>query len=345
MNPPKVTVVMAVYNGEKCLREAIDSILNQTFKDFEFLIINDGSTDKTPEIIAGYNDQRIVIANQKNIDLTKSLNKAIKLSRGEYIARMDADDISLPRRLELEVAFLDNHEDVGLVGTMYYHIDKNDKILSVIPVPIEDEMIQEKLLKGNCFAHSSIMVRTEVLKKVGYYREEFKLAQDYDLFLRIAECCKVRNLEEALHQWRVVEQGITINRYREQNRYADLARRLAKKRRAGLDENIEEEIKKLRFMDVKFNEVSSKRDVKKIFASHFCSYGIVSMSQGKRNEGRKHFLTSIRYYPLRVKPYIFLCLTYLPLTITNVLRAFKKKCNFLLQRLFARIKTNKKRFD
>ncbi len=115
---PRVTVLMSVYNGEKYLREAIDSILNQTFKDFEFLIIDDGSTDSSADIIRSYTDFRIrLIQNEKNIGLTRSLNKGLKLAKGEYIARMDVDDISLPIRFEKQVSFLDKYEDVKLVGS------------------------------------------------------------------------------------------------------------------------------------------------------------------------------------------------------------------------------------
>ena len=130
MKNPKVTVLMSVYNGEKYLQEAIDSILEQTFKDFEFLIINDGSTDKTGEILESYHDLRIkIINNEKNIGLTKSLNKGLKLARGEYIARQDADDISMPERLEKEVEFLETHQDYAVVGAFAKIINKNSEIL------------------------------------------------------------------------------------------------------------------------------------------------------------------------------------------------------------------------
>jgi glycosyltransferase involved in cell wall biosynthesis len=114
---PKVTVLMSVYNGEEHLREAIDSILNQTYKNFEFLIIDDGSTDGSVNIIRSYLDPRIrLIKNKKNIGITRSLNKGLKLARGEYIARMDDDDIAFPERLEKQVRFLNEHVNVGLVG-------------------------------------------------------------------------------------------------------------------------------------------------------------------------------------------------------------------------------------
>ena len=120
MNEPMVTVLMAVYNGEKFLKEAMESILTQTFTDFEFLIINDGSTDNSVKIIEEFNDPRIrLIHNEKNLKLIASLNKGISLAKGKYIARMDCDDISMPYRLEKEVDFLENSLEYGLVGTCY----------------------------------------------------------------------------------------------------------------------------------------------------------------------------------------------------------------------------------
>ena len=118
VNAPAVSVVMPVYNGEKYLRESIDSILNQTYTDYEFIIVNDGSNDKTEEIILSYNDNRIrYIKNEKNLQIVKSLNRGIELAKGRYIARMDADDISLPRRFEKQITFMENNLEIGVCGT------------------------------------------------------------------------------------------------------------------------------------------------------------------------------------------------------------------------------------
>ena len=174
---PKVTVLMSVYNGKRYLREAIDSILDQTFRDFEFLIINDGSTDSSSDIIRSYDDSRIrLIENEKNIGLTRSLNKGLKLARGEYIARMDADDRSMPERLEKEILFLDKNKNVGLVGTYFLMVNKSGKVLSTFSPGTSG--LSEKLLEGNMFGHGSTMFRADCIEKVGYYREEFRSAQD-----------------------------------------------------------------------------------------------------------------------------------------------------------------------
>ncbi|NHJ46179.1 MAG: glycosyltransferase family 2 protein, partial [Asgard group archaeon] len=128
----KVTVLMSVFNGEKYLREAIDSVLHQTFTDFEFLIINDGSTDNSVEIINSYDDERIhLVHNEQNIGLAASLNKGINLARGEYIARMDCDDINHQTRLEKQVKFMDKNPDIGLLSSANRFI-QDDKILNLV---------------------------------------------------------------------------------------------------------------------------------------------------------------------------------------------------------------------
>ena len=232
MTNPKVTVLMSVYNGERYLREAIDSILNQIFKDFEFLIINDGSTDGTAEILQSYHDPRIkIINNEKNMGLTKSLNKGLRIAKGEYIARQDADDVSLPQRLEKEVAFLDQNKKVGLVCTNYVRINEKGKVLHRIKCLTEDEELKEKLLETNLFPHGLVMFRAECIEKVGLYREEFKSAQDYDLWLRISEVYDMANIPQLLYKYRLNIKSISVTRKKQQDKYALLAIELAKERR------------------------------------------------------------------------------------------------------------------
>ncbi len=159
---------MSVYNGEKYLREAIDSILGQTFKDFEFLIIDDGSTDSSVEIIRSYADPRIrLIQNEENIGLSRSLNKGLKLARGEYIARMDADDISLPRRLAAQVGLLDKQPDIGLVGTSIQLIDCDGERMHVHRVPTTHAQILWALCFTTPLAHPSVVFRKVIIECVG----------------------------------------------------------------------------------------------------------------------------------------------------------------------------------
>ena len=220
----EVSVVMSVYNGEKYLKKAINSILQQSYQNFEFIIIDDGSTDKTSEILKSFKDFRIkVIRNIENIGLTKSLNKGIKAAKGQYIARMDADDISLPHRLEIQIGFLEKHSDFALVGSSYYQIDDFGKIVAYIKVLTENLEIRAGLLQQNWFGHGSVMMRKSAFVKCKGYNEEFEYAQDYDLWLRLSEYFKVANIEEPLYCWRLTLDNISILQKKKQTYYAALA--------------------------------------------------------------------------------------------------------------------------
>jgi len=204
MKNPKVTVLMSVYNGEKYLREAINSILNQTFKDFEFLIINDGSTDRTIEILQSYQDPRIKIINdEKNIGLTKSLNKGLKLARGEYIARMDADDISYPNRLEVQYDYLKNNPEVGLIGSWNDVIDEIGNTVGFWKCNYSSEDIYYILNFRNCLAHCSLLFKKELVLNNGGYNETIKNAQDYELWSRISKVAKIYQIQRVLVKWRM----------------------------------------------------------------------------------------------------------------------------------------------
>jgi len=211
---PKVTVLMSVYNGEKYLREAIDSILDQTFCDFEFLIINDGSTDSSTDIIRSYDDSRIrLIENEKNIGLTRSLNKGLKLARGEYIARMDADDISLPDRLEEQVSFLDEHKNVAIVSSSVIFINSCGKKVGSWNLAANSDEIKKIFLKDqNQIAHPFSMYKKKCVEKVGMYREEFEVAQDVDLWMRMIEQYDIANIKETLGMHRIGQNSISANK-------------------------------------------------------------------------------------------------------------------------------------
>jgi glycosyltransferase involved in cell wall biosynthesis len=165
---PKVSIIMSVYNGLPYLHEAIESILSQTFRDFEFIIINDGSTDGTKEILEQYSgiDKKIVLVHQRNMGLTLSLNKALSIANGMYIARQDADDISLSHRIQMQVSFLDKYPDVGLLGTGIETIGEKTKKGKIFIYPEEHKMLVESwLLKlRDPFPHTSVMFRIEVIK-------------------------------------------------------------------------------------------------------------------------------------------------------------------------------------
>jgi glycosyltransferase involved in cell wall biosynthesis len=208
---PKVTVLMAVYNGDRYLRETIESILAQTFQDFEFLIINDGSRDATREMILSYDDPRIrLVDNDYNLGLTPSLNKGLKLAAGEFIARQDADDISEPERLAKQVAFLETHSEVALLGTWYKEIDAQGNLIGNGKLPCDCTQIRWDILFYCPFVHSAVMLRkSTVLEQIGFYDEAFIYAQDYDFWSRIARSLPVANLSEYLMKLRINPSSMT----------------------------------------------------------------------------------------------------------------------------------------
>jgi len=218
MKRPKITVLMSVYNGEEYLKKAIESILNQTFVDFEFLIIDDGSTDETAKILKGYKnkDKRIkIVTNKKNIGLTKSLNKGLKLARGKYIARMDADDISNFQRLEKQKKYLDQHPKVLAVGSNTKVINENDKTISANRWQQSPESIYYTLTFYTCLFHSSLMLRKNSLIKSGGYNVKFPVSQDTELLYRLSRKGKIAFLEEILIKWRKTGNNIS-SRYKAQ---------------------------------------------------------------------------------------------------------------------------------
>ena len=211
LNAPRVTVLMAVFNGERYVREAIESILGQTFGDFELLIVNDGSTDGTPAILDSYQDPRVrVIHNEHNLGLSRSLNKGFAHARGRYIARMDADDISERDRLEQQVAFLMRHPEVVVVGSWYRIVDHDGRQVGQRWVPCTDVEIRWTLEFCSPFAHSAVMIPRHVLAgEVGPYDESLVYAMDYDLWTRLAVRGRLANLDRFLVRWRLAPGSLT----------------------------------------------------------------------------------------------------------------------------------------
>ena len=196
---PRVSVLMPVYNGEAYLQEAIDSILKQEFTDFEFVIINDGSTDHTAEIIQSYDDPRIrYFENEQNIGLVGSLNSGLKLVQSPYIARMDADDISMPKRFANQVDFLDAHPKVGVLGSAVKVIDGDGNSSNIRRFPENHELITWSMFFDDPIAHPTVMMRRELLKRVRGYRADMLQAGDYDLWRRLSKVTRFSNLPNVL---------------------------------------------------------------------------------------------------------------------------------------------------
>jgi len=203
---PLVSVVMPTYNGEKFLRPAIESILSQTFRDFELIVIDDASTDSTPNILREFHDERIaLLRNERNLGIAGATNRGLAAARGEYIALQDHDDISLPQRLQTEVAFLSAHPDIAVVGSAATLIDDDGAAYADFPLPCDEIDIKWRLLfVGDPFHYTSIMARRSALLEIGGYAEDpaFQFSEAYEPFSRIAMHHRVANLPEILVLWR-----------------------------------------------------------------------------------------------------------------------------------------------
>jgi len=216
----KVSVLLSVYNGERFLPAALDSICAQSFTDWEFVIVDDGSTDGSAAIIREYSqrDRRIVhLESVGNQGLIRALNRGIAACSGEYLARQDADDVSELARLELQAAFLSAHPEHVLVGSRYDEIDEEDRVVGPQRVPFfqTNLEIQRHKYRKNPFAHSSVMFRKDVVLAVGGYREQARHAEDYDLWLRILKRGRGYNMPEVLLHRRITPGMITLTRKRE----------------------------------------------------------------------------------------------------------------------------------
>lgn len=205
MSHPKVSVLMPAYNAEKYLGQAIESILNQTFGDFECIIIDDCSKDKTWDIIQEYakKDKRIVgVTNEHNLGIAGNLNKAISLAKGQYLARMDADDWAYPDRFEKQIAFLDSNPKVGIVGgAMEVYNESLDTLLYVRSYYTDNASLRAYMFKQSPFSHPCIMYRKEVIKD-NLYNEKLSPTEDYDLYFRVGKTYEFANLEDILLKYR-----------------------------------------------------------------------------------------------------------------------------------------------
>lgn len=201
---PKVSIIMSVRNGENYLDEAVTSIFRQTYTDFEFIIIDDASTDKTPSILKKFKDERIkIFINKKKKGLTKSLNIGLSKARGKYIARMDHDDVARSDRLFQQVRILDKDEQIGVIGSWVKLINNQGKQLGILKFPVNHKAIIRNIFANNPLRHSTVLFRKELVQKYGFYDDKLDGAEDYDLWLRLVKHTKFANLSLPLVKYRL----------------------------------------------------------------------------------------------------------------------------------------------
>lgn len=207
----KITVLLPVYNSEKYIEKAITSILNQTYTDFDLLLIDDGSTDDSAKIIKNFNDNRIIYTkNEQNMGITKTLNKGLGLIESEYIIRMDSDDICHESRFEDQLDYMDNNPNVVVAGTNVKRFSDTEEYYPSVRVDSKD--LRTELLFNSPLKHPSVILRNEVIQKESYlYSEKHKATEDYGLWRKISEKHEIGNLDKVLLDYRIHDDGISVN--------------------------------------------------------------------------------------------------------------------------------------
>lgn len=232
---PKLSVIVSVHNGASRLEDSLRSVLAQTFSDFELIVVDDGSTDDTPAILARLNaeDPRVRVLRQPNRGLAASLNSAAALAAGDYVARHDADDVSARERFGRQVRHLDEHPTVAALGTRASVIDDRGHVIGTLPWLQGPHSIRRALSSGrNPLVHGSMMMRRSALIAAGGYREAFHACQDYDLWLRLVARDDIDNLPEGLYEWRLHEASVYATGRARQLQFFGVALAFAREREA-----------------------------------------------------------------------------------------------------------------
>ena len=247
---PLVSVLMGVRDGGAHLRGALDSVLAQSLRDLELIVVDDASTDGTPQLLAAYEDERLVVVrNEENLGLTRSLNRALDRARGHFIARQDADDRSLPERLTRQVKYLERRPELSLCGTWARFIDYSGHVVGAGHPPGDSAELAAGLPLENKIFHGTILARRALMDALGGYRDAFRYSQDYDLYLRALAGHRLANLPEELYELRFHTASISDRHAELQHRYRALARRLHTQRLASGSDDLDLGVPEERLLD------------------------------------------------------------------------------------------------
>jgi glycosyltransferase involved in cell wall biosynthesis len=307
---------MPAYNSGPYIREAIDSVLNQTFTDFEFIIINDGSKDETLDIIRQYTDPRIRLIDQQNKGLIDTLNESILLARGEIIARMDADDICLPDRLQLEYDFLEAHPEYVMVGSEADVVDKEGNFLmKLIPVGHTHEEIVLRINKKCPFIHPCVMFRKQAVIDAGLYPKNALTFEDHLLWKKLLDLGRVCNLDKVLLKVRFNPESVTIDEKWRGEAFIKIRREAVERGYVS-----EQDAIALKQLLVNQNFATYKQ------ASYHAMVGKKYLWNNPNGKlARKHFAAAIRHYPKNPESYILYMFSFLPAAWrVGLYKSFKK---------------------
>lgn len=209
---PAVTVLMSVHDGAPAVAQAVASVLGQTAGDLELIVVDDGSTDATPDLLAAVRDARLRVIRQARTGLTRALNAGLAHATAPLVARLDADDVALPERLERQRGFLAREPAVGLLGTAAREVDGRGALVRVVRPPVDDAALRRALIRANPFVHSSMTVRRALLDQAGGYDAALPVAQDYDLWMRLARVTRLANLPDVLVVRTLGDRRVSVER-------------------------------------------------------------------------------------------------------------------------------------
>ena len=319
-NKPFLSVLMAVNRDDGSLKQTIESILVQSYSNFEFLIVNDGKNLSVIKTLKKIDDIRIKLHNIDKCGLTNALNFGLFNAQGEYIARQDAGDISLQFRFEKQIDVINKHPDYALIGTSIRNESLSGDFIGNTIFPSSDEDIKSHIAFQNTFWHGTVIFKKKVSDELNGYREPFKLAQDYDFWLRICEKYPVYNLAEILYIRTIDKNSISLKTKNIQAKYGEIARNFYKARL----NNLKEDFSKLHIMDeyYKNGQVSKQRTN----SDYYFYCGRLMLTERNKKNARKYFIISLKYRPFAVIPIIFLIFTFIP---SNTLDIIERKWKFV----------------
>ena len=314
----KITVLMPAYNAGRYIREAISSVLAQTYQNFELLIINDGSTDDTASVVLSFNDPKIVLVNKQHEGIAQTLNTGLRMADGYYVARFDADDICMPDRLEKQLNFLNDHPDYVLVGSdAEYILENGDFLFNFKCIAHSNEEVQQNMYVYCPFVHSSVMYKRDAVIRAGGYDAHAHHFEDYLLWTRLAEMGKMQNLREPLLKVRFNPASVTIDEKWRGERFREL-KRIATTRGAISAEEGNELLAIIRKQDVAKIKEGAYHALcgKKFLADNY-----------QPSKARMHVSKAIKITPFRLDNYLLYAASYLPESL--ILWLHKKSPNRL----------------
>lgn len=289
---PEVSVIIPVYNAEKFIKKTIESVLNQTYKDYEIIIIDDGSTDNSKKILDEFKD-KVRYFKQANSGVSSARNMAIKEAAGKYIALLDQDDIWYPEKLEKQISFIKENPNVGMVYGDCYYIDDKDKVIYRV---FEDQKyyqgkIFENLVIDNFVPIPTVLIKKEVLDKTGLFLENYSYAEEYELFIRIAKDYDIGCINEVLAGYRVHDTNLSKN----------------------IDKSLQEDIRVKEDALQKYAKQIEpiKNKVKRKLAGYYYEFGRFYQKAGQSKMARQYLAKSIKTYTYSYKQYVFYILAFM----------------------------------